>query len=154
MEKFQELASELQSFVQHHVPLVAAAGIEVLAFDGQTLRTGAPLSLNINDKGTAFGGSLYNLCVVTGWGMTWLAARQLGLDGDIVVAKGEIEYQRPLRADLIASVSYPDEATQQHFLESYRKRGKAVLTQHVVVPDEQGEDCVRFVGKYAIVSST
>ncbi len=152
MKAFQSLADDLQAFVEGHVPLVAAAGIEVQGYDGNTLRIAAPLDKNINDKGTAFGGSLYNLCVVTGWGMTWLTAQELGLKGDIVVAKGEIDYLRPLRGDLLATVHAPDEAARQHFLESYRKRGKAVLSQRIMVPNEHGEDCVHFIGKYAIVA--
>ncbi len=142
----------LQDYVNQHVPLVVAAGIQVDRFDEQGLVLSAPLEKNFNDKGTAFGGSLYNLCVVSGWGMSWLLSQELGLDGDIVVAKGEIEYLRPLRGRLEATVMRPDQAALEYFKASYARRGKAVLHQTVNIPDEQGKPCVSFVGKYALVA--
>ena len=142
----------LHRFITQHVPLVAAAGVEVDHYDHQSLVLSAPLTKNINDKGTAFGGSLYNLCVVTGWGLTWLLSREFELEGDIVVAKGEIEYLRPLRDRLVATVSRPTTETLKHFRDSYARRGKAVLQQAVSIPDEHGAPCVTFLGKYALVA--
>ena len=147
----EQAAQTLQRFVDQHVPLVAAAGITVDRYDQNGLVLSAPLDKNINDKGTAFGGSLYNLCVVTGWGLTWLLSQELELDGDIVVAKGEIDYLRPLRDRLVASVARPDTEALAHFKASYARRGKAVLQQQVSIPDEYGKPCVTFVGKYALV---
>ncbi len=148
----EQARQALQAFVTQHVPLVAAAGIEVDHYDAQSLVLSAPLDKNINDKGTAFGGSLYNLCVVTGWGLTWLLSQELQLAGEIVVAKGEIEYLRPLRGRLIATVARPEQDALCHFKAGYARRGKAVLQQTVTIPDETGTPCVRFQGKYALVA--
>ncbi len=145
-------AKALEQFVLTHVPLAKAADVAVDLYDGNTLVLSAPLAANINDKGTAFGGSLYNLCVMAGWGMTWIKAQELGLEGEIVVAKGEIDYLRPLKGRLVATVAPPEPEELGHFEQSYRKRGKAVMMQNVVIPDEHGNPCVRFQGKYALVS--
>ena len=40
------------------LPPVAAIQAQVDAYDGQRLVLTAPLSANVNDKGTAFGGSM------------------------------------------------------------------------------------------------
>lgn len=142
----------LENFVIEHLPLARAAGISVDAYSGDTLVVSAPLDKNINDKGTAFGGSLYNLCVITGWGMTDLKAKELGLVGDIVVAKGEINYLRPLRGRLIAKVEAPSEVDLQHIKRSYVSRGKATFHLEVVILDENQNPCVQFKGKYAVLS--
>ena len=51
-------------------------GLEVSHYDGQSLSLTAPLNLNDNDKGTAFGGSLYCAAVMAGWGYFYLRCRQ------------------------------------------------------------------------------
>jgi len=151
MSDFERAGEALATFVKTYVPLASAAALQVDSYDGSTLVLSAPLDKNINDKGTAFGGSLYNLCVTAGWGMTSLKCQELGLTGDIVVAKGEIEYLAPLKSRLIATILAPTDEQLRHFKDSYTRRGRAAITQSVVIPDESGAPCARFVGRYAIV---
>ena len=151
MGSYQELANSLDEFLKKHLPLARAAGVNIDSFDGERLQVSAPLELNINDKLTAFGGSLYNLCVIAAWGMTDLKAKALKLEGDIVVAKGEINYLRPLRSKLVATAFSPDQTMLEKAVHSYETRGKAVFTIAVEVRDEEGKPCVSFEGKYAIL---
>jgi thioesterase domain-containing protein len=144
--------NNLENFVIENLPLARAAGISVDEYSGDMLIVSAPLDKNINDKGTAFGGSLYNLCVITAWGMTDLKAKELKLNGDIVVAKGEINYLRPLRGRLIAKVEAPSEAELEHIKKSYESRGKATFNLEVLMLDENQNSCVQFKGKYAVLS--
>jgi len=153
MSDQKKAGEHLEQFVIEHLPLARAAGICVDEYSGGTLVVSAPLEKNINDKGTAFGGSLYNLCVITAWGMTDLKAKELGLEGDIVVAKGEIDYLRPLKGRLIATVVAPSEADLLHIKKSYESRGKAIFLLEVTVLDESNNICVKFHGKYAVLSS-
>src|SRR5690606_10332969 len=66
------------------------------------LRLHAPLSANVNDKGSAFGGSLASLMTLAAWGLTALQVEQAGLDAEVYVADAQLRYLTPLRADLIA----------------------------------------------------
>ena len=145
------LAKALDAFLNKHLPLARAAQVKIDAYDGQSLQVSAPLDANINDKGTAFGGSLYNLCVIAAWGMTDLKAKQLSLEGDIVVAKGEINYLRPLRSRLVAKAFSPDSSMLEKALHSYTVKGRAVFTIRVEIRDEQQQLCVEFIGKYAVL---
>mgnify|MGYP000011740330 CR=1 FL=1 len=151
--KQAEEANHLEQFVLKHLPLARAAGIRVDQYTGNRLKLSAPLDKNINDKGTAFGGSLYNLCVITAWGMTDLKAKELGLEGDIVVAKGEINYLKPLKGRLIASVGAPNIEELQTIKHGYESRGKAIFNLEVTVLDECQNVCVKFNGKYAVLST-
>lgn len=146
-----ETARALQDFLLLNVPLARAARISVESYDGQSLILSAPLDENINDKGTAFGGSLYNLCVSAAWGMSSLKAKELGCHGELVVAKAEIEYLRPLRETLKAHAEAPSEDVLQHFQESYMRHGKGKFEVNVLIKDSQNQDCAKFVGKYALL---
>lgn len=150
--QFNDLANDLDAFLKEHLPLARAAGVEIDSYDGECLQVSAPLALNINDKQTAFGGSLYNLCVIAAWGMTDLKAKELNFTGDIVVAKGEITYLRPLRSRLIAQAFSPDTAMIEKAKHSYDAKGKAVFTIGSRILDEQNQVCVEFLGKYAVLA--
>ncbi|WP_197473590.1 YiiD C-terminal domain-containing protein, partial [Oleiphilus sp. HI0066] len=56
-------ARALQDFFMLNVPLARAAEISVHSYDGNRLVFEAPLDPNTNDKGTAFGGSIYVIAV-------------------------------------------------------------------------------------------
>lgn len=145
-------AKALEAFLHTYVPLAQAAKIRVDAYDGQNLQVSAPLEDNINDKGTAFGGSLYNVCVITGWGLTSLLCKEFGFDGDIVVAKAEIDYLTPCKKDLHAFVQRPPDEILEIFCERFKRKKRAALSHAVEIRNEHDELCVRFTGKYAIVA--
>lgn len=147
----QIAARALQDFFMLNVPLARAAKISVHSYDGAKLVFQAPLEPNINDKGTAFGGSTYVLCVSTAWGMSSIKAQELGLDGELVVAKAEIEYLRPLSETLIAEVHSPSSEELQHFKDSFERHAKAVFELSAVVNNSEGKACARFKGKYALL---
>jgi thioesterase domain-containing protein len=49
------------------MPPVQALGLRVGHYDGIALQLQAPLAANINDKGSAFGGSLASLMTLAAW---------------------------------------------------------------------------------------
>ena len=152
MTTSSRIAHELQLFFRQNIPLAEAAGIEVDAYTGDQLIVSAPLDKNINDKGMAFGGSLYNVCVICGWGMAHLKAEELGLTGQMVISKAEISYLKPLVARLVATAQSPDPEQLSHFKQAYQKRGRAAVQIEVTMLDEQQQPCVHFVGKYAVLA--
>ncbi|KZX80544.1 hypothetical protein A3715_16635 [Oleiphilus sp. HI0009] len=145
-------ARALQDFFMLNVPLARAAEISVHSYDGNRLVFEAPLDPNTNDKGTAFGGSIYVIAVATAWGMSSIKSQELGLDGELVVAKAEIEYLRPLSETLRAEVLSPDQESLDHFKHSFETRGKAAFELEVLVNNSEGKACARFNGKYALLN--
>lgn len=144
----------IESFLLEYVPQMRAAKIRLEDYDGQTLTMSAPLDVNINDKGTAFGGSLYSLCLMAGWGLTCLISRELGFQGDLVIAHSEIEFVRPLRGELRAQAHKPSDELLQGFKARFEDKGRASLRHQVDVLDDNGELCARYKGKYALVSAS
>ena len=149
---YRQQAEELDEFLRTHLPLARAAGVKVERYTGETLVASAPLDKNINDKGTAFGGSLYNICVIAAWGMTHLKSQELGLKGDIVVAKGEINYLRPLTTNLVATSISPGPELIKRAKDGFATRGKAIFTIKVEILDQDNQACVEFEGKYAVLA--
>lgn len=138
------------AFIQRHLPAAINMGIEVVAYDGDTLQCRAPLSLNYNDKLTAFGGSLYVLCVLTCWGMVYLRTRERGIDGDLVVSKGEIEYRAPVAGEFFSAVcEAPAAGEWETFFRTAETHGRARIALASRI-DHEGRAAVRFRGEYAI----
>lgn len=146
----KEIAERLTEFVQTHLPTAQALQISVTDYDSQSLTLSAPLAPSVNDKQTAFGGSLYVVAVMAGWGMVYLRCREAGIDPNIVVARGEIDYHAPVDSDIVASSLAIDEAEWQRFFSDFEARGKAKIELRTEVV-RNGKPAVSFKGLYAII---
>lgn len=88
------------------VPLLAHAGLQVLEVAPDRVRAMLPLTANGNHHGTAFGGSLSLLGIVTGWLLAYAGQTAEPRTRNIVIADSRSRYQRPLHADLVAEASW------------------------------------------------
>ncbi|MDD2335812.1 MAG: thioesterase domain-containing protein [Geobacteraceae bacterium] len=147
---FQALRSFLEETFHTKIPITKAIGIRVRQYDGTTLQLGAPLEPNVNDKGTAFGGSLFSLMVLAGWGLVCLKLKEEGITGDIMIHESSINYSRPITADCQAHCSLPEAAEYAGFIENLRSKGRARLALEVQIMVEN-KVAVRFRGSYAVV---
>lgn len=66
----------LQARLLEEIPLARHMEIRVLCSDRRSLLLSAPLAANSNHKGTAFGGSLYSVAVLAGWGLLTLESKR------------------------------------------------------------------------------
>ncbi|MBU72545.1 MULTISPECIES: YiiD C-terminal domain-containing protein [Spongiibacter] len=144
------VARKLDEFIARHLPTAQHMQLAVADYDSRSLTLTAPLGPSINDKLTAFGGSIYVVAVMACWGMVYLRCVEQGLDPDIVVAKGEIDYMKPVDGDIVASSLPTDEADWTQFFEDFAERGRAkiALSSEVRIGDAVA---ARFSGLYAIV---
>lgn len=140
-------SEQLQSVIEHEIPVTRCMGITVLAYDGRVLSLGAPLDVNINHKSTAFGGSLATLATLAGWGLLYCLTREQGLAPQIVVVDSHIRYLQPVTTDFEARCMRPNEQTLALFFDRLTRRGRAaiVLQAGVYAGDVEG---VSFEGRY------
>jgi thioesterase domain-containing protein len=123
--------------------------LEVVDYtDEGELRVKAPLAPNRNVHGTAFAGSLFSVCVLTGWGSTWLALKLAGLDGSIVVSESRIQYRKAVAGEIVCACR-PDRAVLATSLEDLRAHGRANLPL-VCTVDAGGKRAVAFEGTYVV----
>lgn len=119
------------------MPPVAAIALRLVGYEHGRLRLHAPLSANINDKGSAFGGSLTSLMTLAGWSLVSLHVAEARLQAEVFVAQSEVRYRAPLYADLEAAAWLAEGESVDAFLQNLRSGGKARLhvLSEVVLPD-------------------
>jgi thioesterase domain-containing protein len=143
-----ELTAELQATWHRDIPPAAAMAIAVAAYDGRTLTVRAPLEANRNVHGTAFAGSLFSACVLTGWGATWLALRERGLEGSIVVSESQIKYRKAVAGDLVCRCTTDPRSLDAAFA-GFATTGRASLPLACTIKVDD-KLAVAFEGTYVI----
>lgn len=146
MNHNNKLTRELQDIWHKKIPISEAMGLKIVSFDNNELVTKANLAPNVNVHGTAFAGSLYSIQALTGWGMIHLQTRLLGLEASILIAKGDIDYASPVKADIVAVCRFDGHEEEQKLLIA---KGKARF-QLVCEVDIGGEIASTFRGSYAV----
>ncbi len=141
-------AQKLEQTLHREIPISLEMGITVSAYDGKQLRLAAPLAPNINHKCTAFGGSLYSLAVLCGWGLLHLKLEETGLHKHIVIQEADIRYLLPVDRDMQAECTL-DEAAFQRFIRMLEKHDRARLALNVVIT-HNNQPAVEFSGRYVV----
>jgi thioesterase domain-containing protein len=146
--------AELEQLNTHYqsMPPVALMQLSIAGYDGRTLKLHAPLSVHVNDKGCAFGGSLASMMTLASWGVVNLMVERAGLHADIFVADSQIRYLAPLFADLDVSAEPAPEADPDEFIATLRTRGRARmgLVARTYLP-EGGGVATEFTARYVAI---
>ena len=156
-----KISEKLKQFFLDHLPITQFMGLEVESYDGDTLILTAPLEPNINDKQTAFGGSLYNAAVMACWGMVYLKTQEKNIECNQVVAEGSMKYIAPVSGRIRAICHAPSEEELAVFFESFDLKGRAKIAlkaaiyndTYVMKIDAETKPSVKFTGLYAILKS-
>lgn len=138
-------AVQTEDFLHAQIPLAKSMGVRVAAAEADRVVLTAPLAENHNHLGTAFGGSLNAMAVLTGYAFLWL--RLADRDAHVVVRRSNIDYRRPVTGEIRAVCTSPDEAAMADFQKRFAQKGKARITLEVTI-EEGGEVCVAFQGEY------
>jgi len=141
-----DLAS-LQTALHNLIPLSEYMGVEADSYDGERLVLSAPLANNINHQHSAFGGSLFSLSALAGWGILQLKLAEMKVNANTVIAGGDVSYSQPVFSTLHCEIELP--ATYPTFREKLLETGKAsiLLTSNILL---DGESAMAFNGKYVV----
>ena len=140
----------LTQFLHDNIPLTSAMQLQAHAYDGQTLQITAPLAPNVNDKGTAFGGSLYNIAVLCGWSLLRLKLNEAGLnEKNIVIYEANTRYLLPVTGELHATCTLTGDVLTE-FMQPLQKKGRARITLTVAI-HQQDRTAVEFTGQYVVL---
>ena len=127
------------------IPISQAMGIRVVSYNGLSLTTTAPLSQNINHQHSAFGGSLFSLAALSGWGLMQMKLSELLLDCNTVVMGGEVSYQQPVYDDLECVVTLP--GNPDAIFDELADKG-TVRTELIATCECDGKTAMQMTGKY------
>jgi thioesterase domain-containing protein len=116
------------------IPLGRAMELDVTRLDRDGVELRAPLAPNVNDKGTAFGGSLVSLMILAGWSLPRLLLRRHALEAELVIGRCEVRFAVPVRGDFVAVCDWPSNDATERFVESLRvgRRGRVDLAPRIL----------------------
>lgn len=130
------------------MPPVRALSLRIGAYDGHVLELRAPLASNVNDKGSAFGGSLASLMTLAAWGLTTLKLGEAGHVAEVYVQDSQLRYLKPLYDELRIEARIAPGESWSSFLAAYAQRGKARAQLVAEARDAHGEAVTVFEGRY------
>jgi thioesterase domain-containing protein len=136
---------QIEELLHSKIPITRALGVRVEEYNGERLILSAPLEENINHLGTAFGGSLNALAVLSGYGLLWLELQDT--ECHIVIRESSISYERPVRGEIRAVCVRPEAEALAEFKKKFEQKGKARIALSATI-ESQGETAVRFQGTF------
>ena len=144
-------ASDLQAYFEQHIPITAQMGMRVAHLELGCIRISAPLKPNLNDKGSAFAGSLSSLLTLTGWGLLTSNLYARGIAADVMIDKGELLYNLPVTSDFSAYCDLPDPVVWRRFMRTLQARGRSRIIVNSWIAAEKNA-AVTMEGRYAVIS--
>lgn len=123
----------LQRVLTRDIPMGGAMELEVVRVNRDGVVLELPLEANINDKGTAFGGSLASAMILAGWSIPRLLLRRAGLTADLVIGRCETRFLTPVCTAFQACCSWPGPAQVAEFHRKFTDRGRAGLDLHAEI---------------------
>ncbi len=118
-------AGAVEKYLHEHIPLSKAMGVEVLEATLQGVTLSAPLSPNINHRGTVFGGSAAAVAILAAWTLLYLRLKNEQIEGNLVIQKSATSYESPITDRFTATSSLHDPAAWGRFIATFRKRNRA-----------------------------
>lgn len=109
-------SQELIQTLQNKITLFRHLGITVKEMTGDRVHFHVDLQKNLNHKGTAFGGSLYATAVLAAYGLVLAGLKEKNITTEnIVIAKGAIEYLRPVQTNFEIICEFSDPSVKDQF---------------------------------------
>ena len=138
----------LQSRITSDIALARHIGIVVERADEDGIVLTAPLAPNANHTGTAFGGSLFSVAVLTGWAWVTRYFAATAVAADAVIQESTIRYLAPVTGVLRATLISPPAAEVQRFGKMLQRAGRGRIRLRVQIHHEH-KLASQFDGVYA-----
>jgi thioesterase domain-containing protein len=131
-------AQALIAQVRSEIPLTAAMQLRVDSYDGSSLVLKVPLQVNINDKGTAFAGSIAALANLCGWALLTLWVEERYGNCQVAIYRSEMAYRKPMTSDFTARCALPAAGMLGDFCAMMDAQGKAKITLDIELAGDDG----------------
>lgn len=142
------IIEQYQNELLSAIPVVSAMDVSIVKVDKREIQLTAPLNTNINYEGTAFGGSLNTICVLSCYLMTHHLVKSYGYKIDsLVIQDSQIKYLNPVDKDFKAS-AVPEDRSCDLFLKLLDKKGQGRLNLNAKITDDFGKTLVEFNARF------
>ncbi len=143
-----QIPSEVERIIHAKIPISQVMGISVVSASSDGIRLRGLIAANLNDKGTAFGGSAASIAFIAAW--TWLSLSLEDAPGtEVVIQKSEMQFDHPIRTDfdaVCAGVSL-DELRRSL---ARKGSGRVILTSEVW---SDGRICATMLGTFVAMQT-
>lgn len=141
---------QIVSTLRKQIKLYEHLGVTVLDLDAGRVRLGADLQKNLNHKATAFGGSIYSVAVLAAYSLVLTSLKEHRIESEnIVIAKGEIKYLRPIEEDFEALCEWTKPGDLMNFIDQLLSAGSVREDLRVKVIC-RGSVCAVFNGTFVV----
>ncbi len=125
----------LEAAYRSLIPISEHLGVRVKSWQDDRLVLTAPLAPNTNHQGSGFGGSLFSIAALAGWGLIQLSLAQFEGDSNTVIANGDVSFKAPVYEPFDCICELPD--AWKSCEQTLRDNGRAslILTPRVMVND-------------------
>lgn len=126
---------ELINILKDKITLYEHLGIEFITFRSHEVHFKVALEKSKNHKGTAFGGSQYAVAVLSAYALVLAGLKERNIPTEnIVIAKGEIQYLRPVETDFEVICKFPSSEEEEEFYKTLQSKGKVrgIIQSHIV----------------------
>jgi thioesterase domain-containing protein len=140
----------LQAYLLAHIAPAHALGLTIVEVEPLTIA--APLAANLNDKGTAFAGSLYSAAALAGWALLtrWCSAESI--DAEVALHESSARFLAPARAPFRARARAPGAADLEKVKRMLARAGRGRIELRVEVSCE-ALPVMTLSGAYAVTLS-
>lgn len=140
----------LENKIHTEIPMTKLMKLNLDSISEKHLTTHAPLDININDKGSAFGGSLSSIAIISSWCLVRLVCDELEIDDcDILVIKNESSFKRQVSKDIFCECLLPTNEDKKILLEKYQVKDSASIKVEATIK-EDNEICMTYSGIYVV----
>ncbi len=139
--------SEIEAYLHEHIPLSAGMELRVVEAGEEQVVIEAPLQPNLNHRGTAFGGSVAALAILTGWTQVHLRLRREDFTTHTVIQESAVRYDAPIHGTFRAICERVADEPWERFTRAIERRGKGRIRLRVRV-EADGIVVASFRGSY------
>lgn len=140
----------LEEKLHSQIPMTRLMKLTIKSLDNTKMVTKAPLDININDKGTAFGGSLSSMTIISSWSLCYLLAKEIGIEEpNIVIFKNETKFLRPVTKDILCHTFKPTAEELEALKTKIKEKGSGSIKIYSQIIENE-KVCVDFEGTYVI----
>ena len=142
--------TELKAFIYREFPLAQAQGVEIVRADELGVEISAPLIKNRNHLGTAFGGSLSSLLILSCYASLFYQMEREGYRFHLVIKEESTKFLLPVDEDIRIISPSPSPIDYSAFTESFKRKGRARMQLSAEVVTKKGVACT-FSGEFVAI---
>lgn len=144
---------DLLHFLHTQIPLTKSLGLSIISLDQKGARIRAPLAPNHNHMGSAFGGSLSTMMILSGYIWLYDALLKNNHHAHVILFREEAEYLLPVRTDIEVLAKAPSEQEWKKFEEVFIRKGTGRIVLHSEIRSGNDDLAATFRGEFVAKKS-